>query len=130
MKIFYRTSLPSLFAMLFVLASCSPEYGAHFAPSKQAPKVAIQENTDAVAPLVAQEPAEMPVAVEKRAQEAGATEVVPQISIPAEAPAVKPMTAREQKQMIREFRSKLKGMTKEERQVFQNQVLRQLKEVL
>lgn len=128
MKIFYKSTFSSLFALLVVLASCSPEYGAHFAPSKQSPQVAVQENNKTVAPLVAQETAEVPMAVIQRAEEAGATEVVTDIAGPVAAPAVEINTAKQQRQVIRQLRKKLKGMSNEERQLFKEQVQRQLQE--
>ena len=128
MKTIYRSFLPSLFALLVVLASCSPEYGAHFAPTKQAPKVAANEKADVAAPMIAQEPTEVSVEVAKRAEETGATAVTTDVAAPVIKPAEKTITAKQQKQVIRELRKKLKGMTKEEREAFKNQVLRQLQE--
>lgn len=129
MKIFYRSSIPCLFALFLVLASCSPKYGAHFTPSQQGPNVAaVDEKAESVAPLVAENPAELPLEVEKRAVETGSSDVIADVAIPAEAPAVKEITPKQQRKVMRELRKELKGMTKEEKQEFQNQVVRQLKE--
>ncbi|AHM58295.1 hypothetical protein D770_00085 [Flammeovirgaceae bacterium 311] len=129
MKIFYRSSFPCLFALILVLASCSPKYGAHFTPSQQGPNLAtVEEKTETVAPLVAENPAAMPVEVEKRAMETGSSDVIADVAVPAEAPAVKEITPKQQRKVLRELRKELKGMTKEEKQEFQHQVVRQLKE--
>ena len=128
MKILYRSSLPCLLAFLWLFAACSPQYGAHFAPSKQAPSVAAQKASEPVAPLVAEQPAEAPVAVAQRAEEAGASEAITDISPAATSTPAPEMTAKEQRKIIRELRSKLKGMSKEEREAFKVQVRNQLKE--
>ncbi|WP_224999238.1 YqaE/Pmp3 family membrane protein [Cesiribacter sp. SM1] len=129
MKIFYRSSIPCLFALLMVLASCSPKYGAHFTPSQQAPNVAsVEKQSEQVAPLVAENPADVAVELEKRAIETGASDVISDVAVPAEVPAVKEITPKQQRKMVRELRKELKGMTKEEKQAFQHQVIRQLKE--
>ena len=128
MKILYRSSLSGLFALLMVLASCSPEYGAHFAPSKQSPSVAVKEQPKTVAPLVAEQTAEVRQMEAQRAEAAGATEVASDLTAPAEAPAVQMNTAKQQRQVLRQLRKELQSMTKEERQLFKEQVQRQLQE--
>lgn len=129
MKIFYRSTLPGFAAFLFMLMSCSPEYGAHFAPSKQAPSVAVQEQqSEAVAPLEADVPEDVPAVVEERATAAGAEKVITDIEVPAIAPEKTAITAKEQRKVLRQFKKKLKSMNDEEREAFKNQVVNQLKE--
>lgn len=130
MKIIYKSSLPCLIAMLWLFAACSPQYGAHFSPSKQSPSVATKKNVEQVAPLVTEQPAAAPIAVEARAEKTGATEVATDVAAPAVAttPAAPEMSAKEQRKVIRELRSKLKGMTKAEREAFKIQVRNQLKQ--
>jgi uncharacterized membrane protein YqaE (UPF0057 family) len=129
MKIFYRSSIPCLFALLLVLASCSPKYGAHFTPSSAGPNVAsVEKQIQPVAPLVAENPADVRVEVEKRALETGSSDIITEIAVPAETPAAEKITPKQQRKMLRELRKELKGMTKEEKQAFQHQVVRQLKE--
>lgn len=129
MKIFYRSTLPGLAAFLFMLMSCSPEYGAHFAPSKHAPSVAAQEQqAETVAPLEADAPVEVPAVVEERAVAAGAQKVISDIEVPVIAPEKTAITAKEQRKVLRQFKKKLKSMDDEEREAFKNQVVNQLKE--
>lgn len=128
MKILYRSSLPCLIAMLWLFAACSPQYGAHFAPSKQTPSVADNKQVEEVAPKVAEQPSEAPAPVEKRAEETGATEVSTEVRVPAETAKAPEFTAKEQRKIVRELRKTVKGMSKEEREQFKLQVQNQLKE--
>jgi uncharacterized membrane protein YqaE (UPF0057 family) len=128
MKILYRSSLPCLIAMLWLFAACSPQYGAHFAPSKQTTSVAANKSVEEVAPKVAEQPSEAPKTVEKRAVETGATEVSHEVRVPAETAKAPALTAKEQRKIVRDLRKTIKGMSKEEREQFKLQVQNQLKE--
>ncbi len=128
MKIFYRSTLPGLVVLLFLFMACSPKYGAHFAPSKQSPAVAVQTQTEVIAPLEADAPTEAAAVVEDRATASGAETVITDNHTPAAAPAEAVNTKKEQRKVLRQFKKKLKNMTNEEREAFKDQVVNQLKE--
>ncbi|EMR02785.1 hypothetical protein ADICEAN_02060 [Cesiribacter andamanensis AMV16] len=117
---------------MFFLAACSPEYGAHFAPSKQdayahAPKA--DKTEQLVAPLEATE-INSPAPEVLKAQESGATDIVSDAETPAvaPAPAVEEISPAQQRKMLRQLREKVKGMSAEEKEAFKESVLNQLKE--
>lgn len=131
MNVRYRSTLPSLFALLMFLAACSPKYGAHFAPSGHAPEVAkAVKKSDA--PVFAEAPQDLPLMVAERAKAAAASEASTDAVIPAVGPTVavapKEVSAKEQRKMLRSLKDKLKGMSQQEKEAFKQQVLHQLQE--
>ena len=70
----------------------------------------------------------MPASVADRAELAGATEVITDVRVASELPAMKLDTRKEQRKAVRMLKKKLRGMSKGEREAFKNQVMRQLQE--
>jgi uncharacterized membrane protein YqaE (UPF0057 family) len=128
MKLFYRTTFPSLLAALFFLASCSPEYGAHFAPSQHQNNYAHAPKAEK-APLLAEDAA-APAAEQLAAEKSGATDVISDVeaTVLAPAPQAEEISPAQQRKVLRELRNKVKSMTAEEKEAFRESVLNQLQE--
>lgn len=127
MKFLYRSTFPSLIAVLFIFAACSPEYGAHFAPSKQ-DSYAKAPKAEKVAPLVAED-ATVPAEEIQLAKEQGITDVVSDVAVPAVVPApAEEVSPKQQRKILRELRQKVKGMSAEEKEAFKESILNQLQE--
>lgn len=130
----YFFTWSSLLVMLLFVAGCSPKYGAHFAPAKHDAYAGSDEYPTAVVtapeqtPLLAAEPAEVPGAAAKRAEEAGVETVVLEPVAPVPATEAVVSVKKQQKKVLRELRQKLKHMSKAEREVFGEQVLHQLQQ--
>ncbi len=116
--------------MVILASSCAPKYGAHFAPSS--PESASYEHPELASEAQISEPSNL---VSTRATAAGAEQTFTDAVAPATANEAvlfnsavkdnrypKELSRREQKQIIKELRAKLKNMDSQEKAALKQQM--------